>query len=201
MRLLFFSHSCARTGSELALHRLICNADRTKTRMAIACGAGGVLAKSFPSDVRVFNYPHALSFGDRVFKNGTPGLKVTNSLFKASIRLIHQRVRPDAWYINTIMQPSVLALALELSVPCVLHTHEFELMLPLLKPGDIELMISYPKLIIAASECAADVMRVLGRGENIQVCYDSIDVGGIKAVAQRTMEIRQRLKTPSALFA
>src|SRR5882672_322033 len=105
MRLLFFSHTCGRTGSELALHRLISNADRTNTKMAVACGATGELCKTFPRDVRVFHYWHALSLADRAFRNGSPASWFADGVFNGIIRLIHARVRPDAWYINSIVQP------------------------------------------------------------------------------------------------
>lgn len=168
--------------------------------MAVACGATGGLCKTFPRDVRVFNYSHALSFGDRAFKNDSLGLWFTNRAFNGIIRLIHERVRPDAWYVNSIVQPNVLALARELRIPCILHTHELELMLSLLKPRDIECLINYPKLIIAGSQSAAEVMRVLGRRENLEVCYEPIDISRIKIDPQKSMAIRQDLRIPPDAF-
>lgn len=200
MKLLFFSHTCARTGSELALSHLIHRADRTNIKMAVACGARGELAKTFPDDVHVFNYWHALSFADRAFKNDKLGPWLAKRLFNGVIRLIHQRVRPDAWYLNTILQPDVLALARELKIPCILHTHECELMLSQLKPNDIANMIQYPKLIIAASQCAANVLRILGRQDNIEVCSGLINMDGVNCSSKRSKEIRQDLRIPPAAF-
>jgi glycosyltransferase involved in cell wall biosynthesis len=187
MRLLFFSPYCGQTGSELVLYQLIQKADRTNIKMAVACGDAGELRNTFPRDVRVFS-------------NNSFAHRFSYRAFKLSIRLIHQRVRPDAWYINTIVQPNVLALARELRIPCVLHTHELETMLAFLKPEDIECMINYPKLIIAGSECAAEVMRVLGRRENLEVCYEPIDISRIKIGPQKSMAIRQALSIPPDAF-
>lgn len=194
MRLLFFSPRCDRTGAEMVLYHLICNADRTTIKIAVACGATGELSKTFPRDVRVFNYSHALSFGNRVFSDDSLGLGLTNRAFNGIIRLIHERVRPDAWYVNSIVQPNVVALARELKIPCILHTHEQEQMFSALKPNDIENMISYPKVIIAASKCAAEVLQLLGRRKNIEICYGGIDISGIKTDPQKSMAIRQGLK-------
>jgi glycosyltransferase involved in cell wall biosynthesis len=200
MRLLFFSHACGRTGSELALYNLIRRADWTNIKIAVACGARGELANAFPSDVRVFNYSHALSFGARAFKSSSAPVWFTDRAFGGIIRLIHERFRPDAWYINSIVQPRVLTLARELRVPCILHTHELEPMLSSLSPGEVECMIAYPKLIIAGSDCAADVMRTLGRQENIEVCYESIDIDRLKIDTQKSVSIRQDLGIPPDAF-
>jgi glycosyltransferase involved in cell wall biosynthesis len=200
MKLLFFSPFCGRTGSELALYNLISHADRANTPMAIACGTRGSLRRMFPPDVQVFNYWHALSFADRALQKDSRGLWFTNGLFNGIIRLIHERVRPDAWYINTIVQPNVLALARELRIPCILHTHEFEFALSNLKPREIEDMISYPKLIIAASQCAAEVFRVLGRRNNIEVCSGTVDINQIKSDEEQSLSIRKSLNIPPDAF-
>lgn len=200
MRLLFFSPFCGRTGSELALYHLIRAADSTKIEKAVACGAGGGLSKTFPKGVPVYRYWHALSFADQAFKKDTWGLWFANRVFNGHIRLIHNRVRPDAWYINTIVQPKVLALARELNVPCILHTHEFELALSLLKPEDVETMISYPKLIIAASQCAADVFQTLGRQENMEVCHEPVIISQTTSDHKSSAAIRRSLNLPSDAF-
>ena len=200
MKLLFFSPRCDRTGAELALFRLICHADRKTIKMAVACGARGELSNRFPRDVAVFNYWHALSFADLAFNNGSRSLWFAHTAFNRILRLIHARARPDAWYINTTVQPSVVALARELRIPCILHTHELGFGSPMLRARDIENMVSYPKLIIAGSTCAADAMRVLGRRDNIEVCSGPIDVSRIRVDPKKSEEIRRDLKVPAGAF-
>lgn len=168
--------------------------------MAVACGARRGLSRAFPHDVRVFNYWHALSFADQAFENGSSGAWLADRVFNGIIRQIHARVRPDAWYINTIVQPKVLALARKLGIPCILHTHEFEIALSLLKPRDIEDLINYPKLIIAASQCAAELLRVLGRRENIEVYPGPIDINRIRIEPGKSEALRQALKIPPDAF-
>jgi L-malate glycosyltransferase len=200
MRLLFFSPYCGRTGSELALYHLIRAANNTAVKKAVACGAGGGISNAFPSEVSGYRYWHALSFADQAFEKGSLGLGLANRVFNGHIRFIHNRVRPDAWYINTIVQPKVLALARKLDVPCILHTHEFEFALSVLKSEDIENMISYPKLIIAASQCAADVFHTLGRQQNIEICHEPIVLSQIKSDAERSAAIRRSLGIPDGAF-
>jgi len=74
------------------------------------------------------------------------------------------------------------------------------MMLAFLKPEDVECMINYPKLIIAGSRCAAEVLRVLGRRENIEVCYESIDVSQIRIEPKKSIAIRQDLRIPPEAF-
>jgi glycosyltransferase involved in cell wall biosynthesis len=168
--------------------------------MAVACGARGELSNHFPRDVPVFNYWHALSFANLAFNNSSPGLWFAHTAFNGILRRIHARARPDAWYINTTVQPSVVALARELRIPCILHTHELRFGSPVLRPRDIENMVGYPKLIIAGSTCAADAMRVLGRRDNIEVCCGPIDLSGIRVDLQKSEGIRRDLKIPEGAF-
>jgi L-malate glycosyltransferase len=168
--------------------------------MAVACGARGGLSNTFPADVRVFNYWHALSLADRAFQGRTFILWIANRVLEGIIWVIHKRFRPDAWYINSIVQPNVVALARRLGVPCILHTHELESMLPPLCPADLDCILHYPKLIIAGSKCAAEVLAVLGRRENVEVCYGSIDVGQFQSDPRKCDTIRQDLKIPPGAF-
>ena len=125
---------------------------------------------------------------------------LTNSLFNGIIRLIHERARPDAWYINTIIQPNVLALARDLGIPCILHSHEFEFALSFLKPRDIEDLISYPKLIIAPSQCAREVLRVLGRQKDIEVCHAPVDISKVQSDPMKAAALRRTLNIPPDAF-
>ncbi len=200
MKLLVFCHRCDRTGAEIALQHYIQNADRTAIKIAVACGAPGAISENFPPDVRVYKYSHALSFAQRAFKNNSLGGKFANNVFDSFIRMIHWRVRPDAWYINTIVQPKIVALARKMRVPCILHTHEQEHMFAQFTPEEIEDMIGYPRLIIAASESAAEIMRSLGRRGNIEVCYPPIDISQRKISRQNSNALRKDLGIPSDAF-
>ncbi len=168
--------------------------------MGIACGAMGALNKTFPPDVSVFRYWHALSWADRAFQKDSWATSIADSTFNTIIRRAHNSMRPDAWYLNTIVQPNVLALAQTLQVPCILHSHEFEFALSILKPKDVEQMVQYPKLIIAASECAASVFRTLGRHENIEICHEPIVADQIQSDRGRSEAIRQSLGIPTDAF-
>jgi glycosyltransferase involved in cell wall biosynthesis len=168
--------------------------------MTVACGARGELSKHFPPDVRVINYYYALSLAQRAFASKSFGVWLANFMFDSIIRLIHLRVRPDVWYVNTIVQPRLLALARKLRVPCILHSREHEHMFGLLTPEDVEVMITYPKLIIASSQGAAKILRVLGRHDNVEVFHTSIDLEQIKADQQESKAIRQALRIPDEAF-
>lgn len=175
-KLLFFFAYGHRSGSEVALYEYIRHADRHDIHMGVACWQDGPLIKAFPPDVTTFNYRKDPSLSD-----------------EESIRRIHDEFRPAAWYINTIVQPRIMRLARTLNVPCILHTHELEEPLEVLSPDDLEILTSYPDLIIATSQGAAEVMRVLGRERSIEVCNAPIDIGRIKSTPERALEIRQQI--------
>ncbi len=168
--------------------------------MAVACGARGVLSRTFPKDVSLFHYWHALSLANRAFPGRAFISWLANRVLDGIIWTIHKRFRPDAWYVNSIVQPNVVTLARRLRIPCILHTHELESMLLPLKPADIDCLIGYPKLIIAGSKCAAEVLGVLGRRENVEICYGSIDGGQVKSDPDKSKAIRQDLRIPPGAF-
>lgn len=206
MKILFFLPRCTRTGSEIALHHLICGADRREIKMAVACGGStGELFKKFPADVPTFDYTEPLSIAARslasvyhrayrlAHKKWPPLPPLYAAANEGAIKLIHQRVNPDCWYINTLVQPHVLSLARELNVPCILHTHELERMLLPLAPEHIDDLVKYPKLIIANSHAAANVMRVLGRRDNLEVCYAPTEIERVKSSPQERAALRHEL--------
>ena len=58
MKILLFTPTLARTGSEVAIFNIICNVNRDEIKMTVALGAEGELARQLPSDVPHSNYWH-----------------------------------------------------------------------------------------------------------------------------------------------
>jgi glycosyltransferase involved in cell wall biosynthesis len=67
-------------------------------------------------------------------------------------------------------------------------------MLTNLSADYIELLISYPKLIIACSKTAEKVLKRLGRNDNIEVCYPSIDTSFLDQYTDPDCKVRFREK-------
>lgn len=191
MRGLFFALSAARTGSEIALYNFICHADRSAIDMGVACRYDGDLLKDLPSDVAKFVYGHDSSAAQIL--TDIAYIKWRGTLDEDRlIAKIHKRYKPDFWYINTIAQPGVLRQARRNNIPCVLHVHEMETVYQTLKEQDVNNIIEYPRLVMACSQAAADVLQVLGR-KQVEVCQATIEIADIKSDAGRTKAIRNAL--------
>lgn len=192
MRILFFMMSGNRTGSEVGLFNYICHADRRKVKMAVACPVEGELLRELPPDVPVFVHRPEENWrlSRRVLRklSSSRAFEMDNPALGAS-----RRFGPDVWYINTIIQPELVRLAARLGIPCVLHSHELEQVLWTLKESEARDIIEVPRLVIAGSRTAEGVLRTLGRGENIEVCYETIDREKIKFDPERSRALRRRL--------
>jgi L-malate glycosyltransferase len=196
MRILFFMAYCGRTGSEMSLYNIICHANRRRFEMAVACRSDGVLLRELPADVPGFAYNSSLlhrnysKLYSKVFRN--PNSRAVMSL--------HNRYRPDVWYVNTITQPEILRQAHYNNIPYVLHSHEMEHILSVLDENDIRNMIEHPKLVIACSEASAAVLRTLGRENNIEVCYESVALNKVKSDAEKRRQIRRNIGVSDSTF-
>jgi glycosyltransferase involved in cell wall biosynthesis len=220
-KVLFFSPNFNRTGSEVVLHGLIQHADRSKLKMGVACGGNGALMQQLPPDIPTFNYAANEiksardESGFRRFRRSalTSIVHRTHQLLyqrplstdqfttiEDNIKQIHESFQPDVWYINTIVQPRVLRAACVMGIPCILHTHELEEMLTFLTVADADTLINYPKLVIASSESSASVIRGLGRDQDIEVVYASMEIDRIKSNPERARAIRKELNIGDDVF-
>jgi glycosyltransferase involved in cell wall biosynthesis len=201
MKILFFTPSLARTGSEISLYNLICNANRQEIKMAVAVGTEGELSAHLPDDVQLLNY--------NGFKAPSPSPRLSTRLLKKFSKTTKEYVWLEElardyegyiWYVNTICQPQILRQARKFGVPCVLHSHELESMLMGLAENDIADIVEYPKLIIACSKAAEGVLRQLGRKENLEVLYPPIDLKRIVSSPQKSEKVREKLNIDKDTF-
>jgi glycosyltransferase involved in cell wall biosynthesis len=193
-KILFFTPSCHRTGSEIVLYNLISNIDKSKFKaVGVVTYLKGELLSQFEPDIFTIDfehsYPQILPLLER--------LKIKafkQDFYQQFLTKIHKKLKPDIWYINTIIQSEVLYAAKLLDIPCIVHSHELEQMLTNLSADYIELLISYPKLIIACSKTAEKVLKRLGRNDNIEVCYPSIDTSFLDQYTDPDCKVRFREK-------
>jgi glycosyltransferase involved in cell wall biosynthesis len=82
----------------------------------------------------------------------------------------------------------------------VLHTHELEQMFEGISEGDTETLVRYPRLVVACSEKARDVFRMLGRRGGLEVCYETINPARINPSPERSRELRRSLGAGDGTF-
>lgn len=199
MKILFFTQNLARIGSEVVIYNLIRNADRGVIKMAVAAGTEGELLSQLPPDVPHSTYARA----------ETPGL-LRRAARRASRVLAggaeewlagYARDYPGyVWYVNGIIQPYVLRQARKFGVECVVHSHEMEHMLWNVQEEDVRNLVEYPRLVIACSNSSADVLRQLGRADDLEVCYGSVEVSDVVSSAERARAVRRSLNVGENTF-
>lgn len=189
MRMLFFSPYGARNGAEMVLYNIIRHADRERYEMAVACGEDGELFKALPADVRRFSVMSSLP----VKAYHRAHAKLLPDMSNPVLTMLHRRFKPDVWYINTLVRPYVLRHAVRNRIPCIMHSHELEMAFPFMSKQQMSDIIDYPQLIIACSEAAANVLRVLGRTERIEVCYEMVELANVVVDDNRRAHLRREL--------
>lgn len=175
-----------RTGSEVALFNLICYAADKGFEMAVGCNQEGELLRELPSNVVVF-----VNENRHWTRRAYAGLQSRLSGDNGFVSEIHRKFKPDLWYISTIVLPEYLREAQKHDIQCVVHTHEREEMLSHSSEAEVSTLINYPRLIIASSKTAADVLTTLGRRDNLEICYATIDPAKIKCDVNMSRSIRQ----------
>jgi glycosyltransferase involved in cell wall biosynthesis len=196
MRILFFMPLGTRSGSEVALHNLISYAAGKDFEMAVACKQEGELLRQLPPNVPVFVYDN-WRWDQKTYAGVSSRLRGSDNSFTTSIQ---KKFKPDLWYINTIIQPEYLLQASKNNIPCVVHTHESEQMLSCLTKAESVALVSYPRLVIASSQTAREVFHALGRRDNIEVCYATINPGSIKSNDEKRRELRRNLNISDDSF-
>lgn len=188
-----------RTGSELALLNFIRHAAGKGWQMAVACETAGELFRHMPAGVETFTWGHGtLGLRRRAYESVLRSALKTDDVL--SVAAIQKKFRPEAWYVNTCLQPQIVRQAQRSGIPCVLHTHELERMLVHVKAEDAKAMAEYPALVISGSAIAADTFRTLGRTAAMEVCYENIDSRTIKYSEARAQEIRRSLNVGPGTF-
>ncbi|CDM65086.1 glycosyltransferase family 4 protein [Pyrinomonas methylaliphatogenes] len=188
MNIVFFSPYFGRTGSEVALYNIINHLTDWPGELVVVSGEEGDLLNELPQGIKRHVRTPRRSY-----------LKLYNKIFKHLTGLdrflmsVARKYRNYIWYINTIVQPDVLRHAQLLRIPCILHCHELEKVFFSLSEEDMCRLIGYPRLIIACSRAVEERLRTLGRSSNLEVLYESIDVGKIRYSVERSNSLKKEL--------
>lgn len=198
-RLLFFTPSLARTGSEVALHNVIRSLPPERIAGVVTLRPGELAAR-LPAAVprcTLEDYQTVFPGGRWSAANrACASLRRTEERFFAHVR---RRMPADVWVVNTIIWPQVLDYAARHGIPTIVHVCELEPMLVGLAPRQIEALVRGPRLTIAISSAVAAMLRTLGRNEGMAVCPPALDTEAI-VTRRPAAEMRRRLGIAPGAF-
>jgi len=194
-RILFFTPSFSRGGSEMYLYYLLKNLDSNKFEIFLYSDSNGELTNE------QFDFPLIANIKNSSFLSIT-WRKLIRKFFNynstnSKIKKIHKDFNPDLWYINTSVLPNIAQLAQELRVPYMVHFHELESVHDSII-GDLFIdMIQKAEAIVA---CSTPVKKMLNRirRKNIVVQYEHVDLYPNKLGEQT--DIRTKYNIPNEAF-
>ena len=212
IKILFFTPTSAYTGSEIVLYNIINNINDSRIKpLSWISKFNGELIDKLHKNIKCITFEKQLknpcfllNFILSLMFNPCAHIKSLNALkavfFKSFLSYIHGSIKADVWYINTILQQDVLEYAYLNQIPCVVHVHELEQMLLGLTDQQVEILIHYPRLIIACSKTCAQMLKILGRTENIEVCYPTINTKKISQFKFSSINMRKKMGISKSTF-
>lgn len=196
MKILFITPTGGRTGSEMMLWYLL-NHLKGKIETAIYCRQNGELfAKESTADQTFLNavnknwfYKTYEAVYFKIFKY-TPEI--------ARLHRIHNQIKPDFWYVNTLMNPDIVSLAIRLKVPYLIHIHELVSVYDELTENQLKYQLENAHTIICCSSIVQKRIHQMGY-KNTVLHHEFIDTSNI-ILKQNRDELRSRLKIPKNAF-
>ncbi|MFN4145737.1 MAG: glycosyltransferase family 4 protein [Runella sp.] len=197
MKILFFTPTGARTGSEMMLWYLLKHLSETSIKTAIyARQAGELFSKHSPAHETFIN----------AFHKGLPYHVVEavyNTAFgltpeESYIKYIHRKSKPDVWYFNTITMPQFARLAHQLKVPYIVHAHELPSIYDTLRADAFGFMLENAAMSIGCSQVVVEELQKMGVS-NVQLFHEFIDTEKIK-INTPPSALRQQLGIPPEAF-
>src|SRR5690606_34047417 len=122
-KILFITNTFGRSGSEMLLLYIINNLNRDKFEALLFCQFNGELINDLPKDVKSFiAYRKSKNLFKKIFRKVLQLIKINPLHYQ--LRKIQRKAGADLWYVDTIVNPDVYAVANELNIRVITHFHE-----------------------------------------------------------------------------
>lgn len=158
MKVLFFTPTGGNTGSEIALLNLIKSAGKNIEPLVICWTFPELSKRNEFKNIRFINLS-ALNFKAGSFmQRFCTALTRKTGFYKKTILDVHKKFEPALWYINTIVFPQAVQLAVENNIPFIVHCHEQE---NIIRNSDLK-YLNKSVLVIANSHITSAVLKASG---------------------------------------
>lgn len=198
MRILFFTPYGGLSGSEMMLSYLLRQLNKSKHSVALFSRERGELLEKMSDTIPVYSFDHNPTRWERL-RERAAGRPSGTSPYEHFITELHQRIKPDFWYINTLVMPEVARLATKLKVPYALHVHEMPMVYGTLKKEELQQSLDGASLVIACSQAARESLRVVG-ARKLELQYECVDLKLVSAKAEDVAALRRGLGISESSF-
>lgn len=193
-RVLFFTPTGGRTGSEMMLKYLISQL-QDKLIPAIYTRGDGEIFKN--ESYKTFKLSRKGVFIDSVY-NGI-FFKLKGELPEIQhVKSIQKEFKADIWYLNTITMYAFAPIAQELGIPYMVHVHELISIYEEVPESQFEQLLQNAYRIVCCSKMVEDRIRSMGYS-NTTLVHANIDTSLIQ-VKEPPATIREKLNIPSEAF-
>ncbi|MFN3850045.1 MAG: glycosyltransferase family 4 protein [Spirosomataceae bacterium] len=196
MKILFITPTGGRTGSEMMLWYLIKYIKGNIETIIYSRQNGELFAKDSPANQTFINKTRK-GFLYKIYEG------IYYKLFKhtpeiSKIKRIHQSVNPNFWYLNTMMSPDIVQLAITLNVKYFLHVHELITIYDELREEPFRTQLQNATFIICCSSIVQKRINQMGF-KNTILLHEYIDTNQIK-IGQNREVMRRKYNIPENSF-
>jgi len=189
-KVLFITPYFGLSGSEQQLYYILENMHTDSFRPYLFSRDNGVLLKRLSKNIPQYTgYKKHNNFLYRILRILLYAVNINPVEFQ--LRLLNRKIKPDAWYINTVANRDAFNIARKLKVKLITHMHELPLTYSLVKDSVIKNMIENTHLCIGCSRIVCEKLEDMGH-KNVQLLYGFIDEKNI-AVTRTIDDIRKEL--------
>lgn len=193
-RVLFFTPTGGRTGSEMMLKYLISQLTDTIISAVYTRGKGEIFEKEV---YETYKLNRKGVFIDSIY-NGIY-FKLKKELPEISfLKSVQKQFQADIWYFNTITMYAFAPLARQLGIPYIVHVHELIGMYDDIPADGFEELLLHASKIVCCSQMVEDRIQSMGFTNTLLV-HANIDISLIK-VNESPAVIREKLHIPSHSF-
>lgn len=198
MRILFFTPFAERNGAEMMLWYLMKYTDSEKIKCALYSNHLGPLIAELPESIPYFispkfvpSNPQVLPLHKRVLNRLKKRL-TKKDIYKNHVQSVHKNFKSDLWYINTVLCPEAVDLAIELGIPYVVHFHDLLFLYQHITYKNLKNAVDNASLLVGCSQLVCDKLGIMG-GLNIALQYECVDINKINIAGIKSKKIREKL--------
>jgi glycosyltransferase involved in cell wall biosynthesis len=149
----------------------------------------------FPIHINPLQKNKWLNYADKVTRNFA-----STDLLEQDIMRVHNKLKPDFWYLNTTALYQTAQLAIKNNIPFIVHVHETMWLNDFIPTSLFKPMMEKAKLLIACSEKVKNIVSVFNPNTTLLYsCFDASFVTNAITKDFRT-ELRNRSGVPDGAW-
>jgi len=188
-----------RSGSEMMLWQSLKKLPLDTFQTELYCLTESELAKEetapFPVHINPLDTNKWMHYADKVTRNF-----VATDLLERDLMRVHNKLKPDFWYINTTALYTTAQLAVKHNIPFIVHVHETMWLNDFIPTSHFKPMMEQANLLIACSEKVKKIASVFNTNTKLlHSCFDASPMPNGTHIDFKTA-LRKKLNIPDGAW-